>query len=111
MVNFHTGCLSIIEKDPERFSAAEPGLGREGARYLMSKNVVAVGADTWGLEVIPFEQGAGVFDIRQILLPMGGTYILEDINTAELVSRKAWQFRFVINPGLSAEMQSDAFEG
>ena len=25
----------------------EPGLGREGARYLVSKGVVAVGADTY----------------------------------------------------------------
>ena len=74
VVFFHTGWLSIIEKDPKRFSAAEPGLGREGARYLVSKNVVTVGADTWGLEVIPFEQGAGVFEIHQILLPMSGTW-------------------------------------
>ena len=73
MVIFHTGWLSIIEKDPKRFSAAEPGLGREGARYLLSKNMVAVGADTWGVELIPFEQGAGVFEVHQILLPMSGT--------------------------------------
>lgn len=111
MVIFHTGWLSIIEKDPKRFSAAEPGLGRGGARYLVRENVMAFGADTSGMEVIPFEHGAGVFDIHQIWLPMGGTYILENINTAELVSGKAWQFRFVINPGRSAEMQSDAFEG
>ena len=73
MVIFHTCWLSIIEKDPKRFSAAEPGLGREGARYLVSKNMVAVGADTWGVELIPFEQGAGVFEVHQILLPMSGT--------------------------------------
>jgi hypothetical protein len=29
--------------------------GVEGAKYLVSKGVVAIGADTWGLEVIPFE--------------------------------------------------------
>ena len=57
---------------------------------------MAFGADTSGMEVIPFEHGAGVFDIRQILLPMGGTYILEDINTAELVKDKAWEFMFVL---------------
>ena len=96
VVIFHTGWLSIIATDPKRFSAAEPGLGREGARYLVSKNVVAVGADTWGLEVIPFEQGAGVFEIHQILLPMSGTYILENINTAELAKDKAWEFMFVL---------------
>jgi kynurenine formamidase len=96
VVIFHTGWLSLIEKDPKRFGSVEPGLGREGARYLVSKGVVAVGADTWAVEVIPFEPGAGVFEVHQILLPMNGTYILENINTAELVKDKAWEFMFVL---------------
>jgi hypothetical protein len=37
------------------------GLRREGARYLVSKGVVAIGGDSWGLEVIPFEKDAGIF--------------------------------------------------
>ena len=96
VVLFHTGWLSLIEKDPKRFGSVEPGLGREGARYLLSKGVVAVGADNWAVEAIPFEPGAGVFEVHQILLPMGGTYILENINTAELVKDKAWEFMFVL---------------
>jgi len=96
VVLFHTGWLSLIDKDPKRFGSVEPGLGREGARYLVSKNIVAVGADTWGLEAIPFEKDAGVFEVHQILLPMNGTYILENINTAELAKDKAWEFMFVL---------------
>jgi kynurenine formamidase len=96
VVIFHTGWLSIIDKDPKRFGSVEPGLGREGARYLVGKGVVAIGADTWALEAIPFEPGAGIFEVHQILLPMSGTYILENINTAELVKDKAWEFMFVL---------------
>ncbi len=96
VVIFHTGWLSLIEKDPKRFGSVEPGLGREGARYLVSKNVVAIGADTWGLDAIPFEQGSGIFEVHQILLTMNGTYILENINTAELAKDKAWEFMFVL---------------
>jgi kynurenine formamidase len=96
VVIFHTGWLSLIDKDPKRFGSVEPGLGREGARYLVSKNVVAIGADTWGLEAIPFEKDAGVFEVHQILLPMSGTYILENLNTAELAKDKAWEFMFVL---------------
>jgi kynurenine formamidase len=96
VVIFHTGWLSLIEKDPKRYGSAEPGIGREGARYLVSKGVVAVGADTWAVEAIPFEQGAGVFEVHQILLPMSGTFILENINTAELAKDKAWEFMFVL---------------
>ena len=96
VVIFHTGWLSLIDKEPKRFGTVEPGLGREGARYLVSKGVVAIGADTWALEAIPFEQGAGVFEVHQILLPMSGTYILENINTAELARDKAYEFMFVL---------------
>ena len=96
VVIFHTGWLSLLEKDPKRYASVEPGLGRDGARYLTSLGVVAVGADTWGVEAIPFEQGAGVFEVHQILLPMNGTYILENVNTAELAKDKAWEFMFVL---------------
>jgi len=100
VVIFHTGWLSLIDKDPKRFGSVEPGLGREGARYLVSKGVVAIGADTWALEVIPFEKDGdkegGIFGVHQILLPMSGTYILENINTAELAKDKAYEFMFVL---------------
>ena len=55
-----------------RVLAGEPGLGKEGALYLASKEVVAVGADTWVLEVIPFEKDVGVFEVHQILLARNG---------------------------------------
>jgi hypothetical protein len=55
VVLFHTGWLSLLGKDDKRYNAGEPGLGAEGAKYLTSKGVVAVGADTWGVEVLPFE--------------------------------------------------------
>jgi kynurenine formamidase len=96
VVIFHTGWLSLIDKDPKRYATVEPGVGREGARYLVSKGVVAVGADTWAVEAIPFEKDAGVFEVHQILLPMSGTYILENINTAELAKDKAYEFMFVL---------------
>jgi kynurenine formamidase len=80
VVIFHTGWVSLIGKDDKRYSAGEPGLGVEGAKYLVSKGVVAIGADTWALEVIPFES-KNVFEVHQILLPMSGTYILENMNT------------------------------
>lgn len=95
VVIFHTGWLSLIGKDNKRYSAGEPGLGVEGAKYLTGKGVVAIGADTWGLEVLPFES-KNVFEVHQILLPMNGTYILENMNTAELAKDKGYEFLFVL---------------
>jgi kynurenine formamidase len=95
VVIFHTGWVGLIGKDDKRYSAAEPGLGVEGAKYLVGKGVVAIGADTWGLEVLPFES-KNVFEVHQILLPMNGTYILENMNTADLAKDKAYEFLFVL---------------
>lgn len=96
VVIFHTGWLSLIDKDPKRYGSVEPGLGKEGAEYLTSKGIVAVGADTWGLEVLPFEKGVGVFEVHQILLTKNGTYILENMNTAPLAADKVYEFMFVL---------------
>ena len=37
VVLFHTGWLNVMESDPDRFMAGEPGLGLDGARYLASQ--------------------------------------------------------------------------
>ncbi|WP_454627544.1 cyclase family protein [Bradyrhizobium cenepequi] len=95
VVVFHTGWLSLIGKDDKRYSAGEPGLGVEGAKYLTGKGVVAVGADTWGLEVLPFETN-NVFEVHQTLLAKNGTYILENMDTAELAKDKGYEFLFVL---------------
>jgi kynurenine formamidase len=96
VVLFYTGWLKLIGKDDKRYGSVEPGLGLEGAKYLTGKGVVAVGADTWAVEVIPFEKGTGVFEVHQHLLPVSGTYILENMNTEALVADKAWEFLFVL---------------
>jgi kynurenine formamidase len=98
VVLFYTGWIKLIGKDDARYSKGEPGVGREGAKYLVSKGVVAVGSDTWAVEAIPFEQGAGVFEVHQILIPHSGTYILENIDTSQLVADKGWEFLFVLGP-------------
>lgn len=98
VVLFYTGWLKLLGKDNKRFGSVGPGLGRDGARYLASLGVAMIGTDTWAFEVIPFEQGAGVFEVHQILIPMNGIHILELINTEELVKDQAWEFLFTLGP-------------
>jgi kynurenine formamidase len=98
VVLFYTGWVKLIGKDNKRYGSVEPGLGVEGAKYLASLNVAAVGADTWGLEVLPFEKDKGVFEVHQVLLPMNGIYILENMNTEAMVKDQAWEFLFTLGP-------------
>ncbi len=102
VVLFHSGWLNLLDgrdgtkKDLKRWGSVEPGLGKSGAIYLASLDVVAVGADTWGVEAVPFEKGVGVFEIHQILIPKAGIVLFEAMDTRELVKDKAWEFMFVL---------------
>jgi len=96
VVLFYTGWLKLLGKDNKRFASGAPGLGRDGAKYLASLGVAMIGSDTWSFEVIPFEKDAGVFEVHQILIPLNGIHILENINTEELVKDQAWEFLFTL---------------
>lgn len=98
VVLFHSGWMDLLDSDPKRFGAGEPGVGVSGAEYLASKDVMAVGADTWGVEVLPFEQPNIQFRPHQILLTENGIYILENMDTRELAKDKAKEFMFVLGP-------------
>jgi kynurenine formamidase len=96
VVLFYTGWQKLIGTDNKRFISSGPGLGRDGARYLASLDVAMVGMDTSNFEVIPFESGAGIYEVHQILLAVHGIHILENMNTEEMVKDKAWEFLFTL---------------
>jgi kynurenine formamidase len=98
VVLFYTGWLKLLGKDNKRYGSVAPGLGRDGARYLASLEVAMIGADTWSFEAVPFEAGAGIFEVHEILIPMNGIHILENMNTEEMVKDKAWEFLFTLGP-------------
>ncbi|MEZ5345981.1 MAG: cyclase family protein [Pyrinomonadaceae bacterium] len=96
VVMFYTGWMKLLGKDNKRFSAGNPGIGLEGARYLASRGVAIVGADNENLEVVPFEKDAGVFEVHQILLAKNGIYIIENMNLEEMVKDKVWESMFTL---------------
>jgi Putative cyclase len=95
VVIFHTGWMSLAA-DKKKFMGGEPGLGKEGAELLAGRGVVAVGADTWGVEAVPFEVKTEAFPVHQILLAKNGVYLLEGMNTAALAADGATEFLFVL---------------
>jgi kynurenine formamidase len=96
VVLFHTGWLNLLGKDNAAFMAGEPGLGLDGARYLAGLGVVAVGSDTWALEVIPHEDPKQAFPVHPELLAKNGIYILENMDTRALAADGAYEFLFVL---------------
>jgi kynurenine formamidase len=98
VVIFYTGWTKLIGKDDKRYGSVEPGLGIEGAQYLASLNISMVGSDTWGLEVLPFEDPKKVFYVHQILLPMNGIYILENVVAEQAVKDGVYEGLFTLGP-------------
>lgn len=96
VVLFHTGWLNVADTDKAKFMAGEPGLGVDGARYLAGLGVVAVGSDTWAVEVIPHENPTLAFPVHPELLAKNGVYILENMDTRALAADGVHEFLFVL---------------
>jgi kynurenine formamidase len=106
VVLFHTGTMKAQEGSAE-LSPVEPGLGVEGAQYLADLGAVAIGADTWALEVIPFETEARPFDVHLTLLAKNGVYILENMVTHDLAEDGVSEFFFTLGaPRLEGAVQA-----
>ena len=106
VVLIHTGWMSMLDEDPEKFMAGEPGIGVEAGTYLASLGVVAVGGDSFGLEVVPHEDEAQSFPVHQVLLARHGVYILENIDTRALAAEGAYEFLFVLSaPKITGAVQ------
>jgi kynurenine formamidase len=97
VVLFHTGWTDAkLKSDPVAWVSGEPGQSEEVAAYLASKNVVAVGADTWGLDVVPSQVAERPYQGHVVYLMENGIYVLETMNTGPLVKDKAFEFMFVL---------------
>jgi kynurenine formamidase len=98
VVIFHTGWGSLWGVDNPAFGANAPGIGLDAAQYLVDREVVLVGADTWSMEVVPNPNPDLQFPVHQLLLPRNGIYIFENLLTEELARDRAYEFAFFFAP-------------
>lgn len=92
VVILHTGWVDLFQQYPKQnalYNSGEPGIGADAAKWLAAQKVVAVGADTWAVEVIPAEDPNIAFPVHQILIPNNGIHIIENVKTDELAEEVA----------------------
>jgi len=77
-------------------ASGAPGQIEEVARYLAYISVVAVGADTWGLDVSPSPMPERASQGHVVLLKENGIYMVETMNTGPLVRNRAFEFLFIL---------------
>ena len=98
VVIMHTGWSSLWNVDNAAFAASAPGIGLEAARYLVEREVVLVGSDTWSMEVVPNPNSNVAFPVHQLLIPRNGIYIFENLLTEELARDRVYEFAFFFAP-------------
>ena len=84
ILTIHTGWGDLFEQYPAQnatYNSGEPGIGKDAATWLIGQKVVAVGTDTWAVEVIPGENPKEAFIVHQMLLTDNGIHIIENVRT------------------------------
>jgi len=98
----YTGWEDLFLQFPAQnatYNGSEPGINTEAAEWLVSQKVVAVGSDTAGVEVIPFEDPNIAFPVHVTLLTNNGIHIIENVRTDLIVAeaRKTGRATFFLS--------------
>jgi kynurenine formamidase len=83
-VFINTGWGDLFEQFPAQnaaYNGGEPGITDGAAKWLASQKVVAVGSDSWAVEVIPGEDKDIAFPVHKTLITDNGIHIIENVHT------------------------------
>jgi kynurenine formamidase len=98
VVLIHTGWGSLWMKDNAKFAATSPGLGVAAAQLLADEEVVVVGSDNWGVEVMPNPDAQLSAPVHQLFLARNGIYIHENLATEALARDNVYEFAYIFTP-------------
>ncbi len=90
-VFINTGWGDLFRQWPAQnaaYNKGEPGISQSAGLWLASQKVVAVGADTWAVEVVPGEREDVAFPVHKTLITDNGIHIIENVRT-DLISAAA----------------------
>jgi kynurenine formamidase len=120
IVIIHTGWGDLFEQFPAQnalYNSGAPGIGKDAATWLISQKVVAVGTDTWVVEVIPGENPKEAFIVHNMLLTDNGIHIIENVRTdlmaaeAATTSRATFFFSMTVPKAVGLTGNFVAIEG
>ncbi len=100
VVLIHTGWGSRWrDNDSEHgYLSGEPGLGVSAAHFLVQKQITLVGSDNWGIEILPSKEHDAFCPVHQIFITVNGIYLLENLNTTDLIRDTVYEFSFFFAP-------------
>src|SRR6267142_91557 len=101
-VLIRTGWGRHFTENPALYKGdASPGLGEDGAQYLVKQRAFAVGNDTLTFEKRPPIVSAPVFQVfpvHMLLIADHGIHIIENFNLEDLAQARVYEFLLVVPP-------------
>jgi kynurenine formamidase len=93
-----TGWYRIFQTDRARFDDGEPGLSYRCAEWFHRLRLVAVGADTCAVDVLPGEPGVRPYGLHPRIINQQGGYLIEYLDLEALSAERTYEFLFVASP-------------
>jgi len=97
-----TGWYTVFPVDRDRYYAASPGVGLDGARWLAERSVAVVGADNLAFEptvgIDGYEGGELTSAVHRLLIRDYGIYIIELLDLGLIAADKIHEFMFCAAP-------------
>jgi kynurenine formamidase len=97
-VLIHSGYGRLWGADNATYNKDTPGIGAPAAEWLAQRDVMLIGADTFGVEVAPNPDKRISLPVHQIALVVNGIFLLENLRLDELADARAYEFAFIVQP-------------
>jgi kynurenine formamidase len=97
-VLLRTGWGKLWMQDNAKYNGSTPGPGIAAADWLVERQPVLVGADTFPVEVFPNPDKDLFAPVHQIFLVVNGVYLLENLDVEGLARDRVYEFAFVMQP-------------
>jgi kynurenine formamidase len=95
---FNTGWGQHWMKNNEKYNSGCPGIGVEATRWVISKGICVVGADSWPVEVVPNPDKNLAFPCHGELITKNGIFIHENLQFDALLADRVSQFVYSYTP-------------
>ena len=93
-----TGWYPVFYKDRQLWDSGEPGPDGSIGPWLKDKGIVAIGADTAGVEAMKLPRAKVVLPVHLLALCDLGIHLIEHVDLEELAQDKVYEFLFIGAP-------------
>jgi kynurenine formamidase len=94
----HTGRGKLWGKDNARYNKSAPGIGIKAAEFLIARDPILIGSDTFPVEVFPNPDPNISAPVHQIALVVNGVFLLENVKLDEMAAKNIGEFAFMMQP-------------